>query len=300
MLQNIRRQSADYKEVEAPAKESDYVKLSYTGKLEGQPFEELLPDEPAAKKWGTQTNTWEQIVPADKEHYGVPAVVEALPGMSKGETKTVEYVLPDTFTYEDFRGKTIVYEIEVHEVREQVLPEINEEFLKGVQAESLEDLKAKILDSLEARKLSAQATEKRKQVLDFLVSSTEFELPASMLEAEIARTESNIMQQNMQRGVKMQDFEENREALYAQATNIASRELKQQLILARIAEVEKIKVEENDMSNAIMAISQQHRVSVEDLVKDLRKDRSKVMDLQRQVLLSKTLDFIVQQTTVSA
>lgn len=300
MLQNIRRQRSDYVEVEAPAKENDYVKLSYTGKLDGLNLADVLPDEPAAKKWGTQTNTWEQVQPADKEHFGVPVVVESLAGMSKGDTKTVEYTLPDTFAYENYRGKVVSYDIEVHEVREQVLPEINEEFLKGVQAESLEDLKAKILDSLESRKIAEQSTEKRKQVLEFLVNSLDFPLPESAVEAETNRNVTQIMDQNIQRGVPMEEFEQNKGALFAQAENMARREVKQRFILARIAEEEDIKVEENDFSNALMAIAQQNRVSPDEIVKELKKDRSKVMDLQRQILLSKTLDFIVQQTKLSA
>jgi hypothetical protein len=54
-------------------------------------------------------------------------------------------------------------------------------------------------------------------------------------------------------------------------------------------------VENEDLSRAVYSMAMQRRQRPEDLAKELSKDRSQVMQLQRQVLFGKTLDMILQE-----
>jgi len=127
----------------------------------------------------------------------------------------------------------------------------------------------------------------------------DFALPESGLEREIQQVMGRVMVQNMQRGVSEEVFEENKEALYAQSQGVASRDLKLQIILAKIAMEAEITVADEDLSRAVYGIAQQQRRSPDEIVKELQGDRNRVLQLQRQILFQKTLDFLVKEATVS-
>lgn len=297
-IDKLRRDRADFKEVERAAEVGDYVKLSYTGSIDGTPISEILADEPANKSWSALENGWEEAGTDEAKTYGVPAVIDGIVGMSAGESKTVTAEFPGDFKIEALQGKSGEYAITVHEVRQRVLPEMNEDFLKSLQIETVEELKARMLDNLEARKKNQNLENQRRQIIEQLVGAVEFPLPETAIEAETRNVMGRIMMENMQRGVAEEDFEKNKEALHAQSSGIAQREVKLRFILSRIAEAESITVDQQDLQRAIMNIAMQQRRAPEELVKELQKDRNQVSQLQHQVLIGKTLDFLAKEATV--
>ena len=74
--------------------------------------------------------------------------------------------------------------------------------------------------------------------------------------------------------------------------------VKVQLILAKIAEAEKIKVEEKDFNNWLMREAMRSGQKPDKLAKDLGKDRDQVRAVQQQIMFDKALDFIVSKATV--
>ena len=295
-IDRIRRQRADFEVVERPAGEGDYVKVSYKATLEGEDISEKLKDQPRLQAWGVVTEGWEEAGTEEARQYGVPAVIDGLVGMQAGDRKTVEQVVPEDFAVEDLREKTLAYEIEVHEVRERKLPEIDEDFLKSVHAETLEDFKAQIMDELEAQKKRQAEDAQRNQILEFLGDAVDIPLPQSALESETQNAMGRIISQNMQQGMPEEEFEKHKEQIHAGAAQSAQRDVKLQIILNRIARAENITVENEDLSQAVYSMAMQQRQKPEDLAKELRKDRNRVIQLQRQILFSKTVDFLVKES----
>ncbi len=295
-IDRIRRQRADFEVVERPAAEGDYVKVSYKGTLDGEDISDKLKDHPRLQAWGVVTEGWEEAGTEEARQFGVPAVIDGLVGMQAGDRKTVEQVIPEDFAVEELREKTLSYEIEVHEVRERKLPEIDEAFLKSVHAETLEDFKAQIMDELEAQKKRQAEDAQRNQILEFLGNAVDIPLPQSALEAETQNAMGRIINQNMQQGVPEEEFEKHKEQIHAGAVQSAERDVKLQIILNRIARAEGISVENEDLSRAVYTMAMQQRQKPEDLAKELRKDRNRVIQLQRQILFSKTVDFLVKES----
>lgn len=295
-IERIRRQRAEFVEVERPAQEGDYVKVSYIGKLDDEPIADKLAEVPRLRSWGTVTDGWEEAGTEEAKEYGVPELIGALAGMSAGDRKTVEQVIPEEFEVEELRGKTVVYDLEVGEVRERKLPELDGAFLESVRAESLEDFKAQVMDQLEEQKKREAQDARREQVMDHLAKAVDFPLPQSAVEGETQNALQRIVSQNMQQGVPQEELEKNLQNLQEAAAEMAQREVKLQILLARIAGQEGIEVENEDLSRAVYSLAMQRRQRPEDVAKELGKDRSQVLQLQRQVLFGKTLDFILQQS----
>ena len=219
--------------------------------------------------------------------------------MKDGETKTVEATFADDHKVEFLQGKTVSYDLEVLEVRERKLPELNEEFFKAVNVESLEQLREQTTESLKGQKEQAGQNQLRQQVTQKLAELVDFPVPESLVTAETNQVLANYMSRQMQQGASEEDFEKNREALYASASEEATRKVKLDLILDDIADVEKVEVTEEDMSNFLYSYAMQTRRSPDEIVKELQKDRGRVMDIQRNIRRSKAVGKVIESAEIA-
>lgn len=293
VIENLRQQRADFKVVEREAQNGDYVKTSYEGKIDDQPIAELVTDQPI---YGKQANTWEEVGSEDSP---IPGLAAAFEGMKPGDKKEVPVEFPDDFSVEALRGKKAVYEVEVHEVRERELPELNEEFLKTLGIEDLEQLKTHIRQDLARQKKADIRSNDRQQVAETLTHAVEFSLPESAVEQETQVLLRQFLEENLRRGVAQEEFENRKEELHDGARKGALHRVKTQLILAKIAEAEKIEVDDRDISQYVYYEAQRRGQKPEQLVRELRKKPEEVDAIRQGLLFDKTLDFLVENASVS-
>lgn len=286
-------QRAEYNVVERPAEAGDYVKVSYEGKIDGQPITEIAEDAPL---YGTQTNTWEEAGQSNAP--GVQAVVDGVIGLAPGDEKDVEQSFPDDFHVEALQGKTATYHISVHEVRQKVLPEVNEDFLKGFGVETEDEFDERIREDVGAQKQQQINEQKRNQLLEKLLSGTPVPVPESQ--------QSNLQEQNFERsidryrqqGATEEQLEEHKEQLWEGAGQQAVNQAKAEILLSRIAEAEKIQIEEQDLQQAIITQAQQTRQNPAEIVDVLKKNPDRLQALRHNVLMGKTLDYLVGEAQV--
>lgn len=196
-------------------------------------------------------------------------------------------------------GKTATYALEIQEVRERILPPLDAEFFKANQVENLAGLHAQIRKSLKAQKEYRNVAAQRRQVVDLLASKSEFAAPQSLVEAETQSVLRNFIEENMRMGVPVEQFEKDKKQLYANAQQAAEKRVKAQLILARIAEAEKIEVTDRDIDHFIHREASRTKQRPEKLAKELGKERSRLRSAQESILFDKAVDFIVSKAKVT-
>ena len=120
------------------------------------------------------------------------------------------------------------------------------------------------------------------------------------MEGETQNVMGRIMVENMQRGVaEEREFEKHKTQLHAQSAEIAKRDVKTQIYPSpRLPKSKKSRSRNRTFKAPSWNAAQRARTPVEEFVRDLQKDRSKVLRLQKQVLLGKTLDFLVKEANV--
>lgn len=130
---------ATYEEVKDRAiQEGDYVVLDYKATIDGKSADAYSGEEEEIYVGGG---------------YIYPEVEEALIGMKKAETKTVEFELTEEYAEEGDEGKKVSMEIKVREITEEILPEYNESYVKeNTDYESVEDYEAAVKLDLMATK----------------------------------------------------------------------------------------------------------------------------------------------------
>jgi len=292
-IETIRNQRADFSVVEREAQTGDYVKLSYEGKIGDQSIAELVPDRPI---FGIQSSTWEEV---GSEDAGIPGFAEQLAGLKAGDKKEIAVKFPDDFAEKELAGKEAVYSVEMLEVREKKLPELDEEFLNELNVKTVEELREQIRSEMAQRKESEGQSQQRKQVSDTLLSRIEFEVPDTAIEQETESILRQIVDQNLRQGVPQDELEKHKDKLYEEAQRAGVQRVKLRLILLKIAEEENIKAENEDVQRYIMREAMRSGTKPDQLVKELRKDENRVRSMQQNIVFDKTLDFLLQQATIS-
>ena len=285
--ENIRSQRAEFNKVETAAEKGDYVKLSYEGKIDGADFPEDLA------RYGKQTGTWEEAGSEEAFGASVKEIAAAVIGMKAGDKKEITVTFADDFAAEALRGKTAVYTLDVAEVRQRVLPELNEEFFKSVHVADETEFKKQIREGLEANKKNAATAKTRENVINKLNALVDFELPQSAIDREAYNIFVEFANTQLRQGVKIEEIQEKREELMENTKDAAKTRVKTQLILNAIAKAENIKVEQSDITTRIQQEAYMSGMPTEKFVKELTKDRSRLMEMQANIRYNKALDVVV-------
>lgn len=295
VVEGMRAERADFKVAERASQKGDYVKLAYEGSVDGKPILELAPDK---QIYGKVPQTWEEV---DGENEGlIPGLSKQLAGLKAGDKKDVSIAFPAEFSaVPALAGKTASYAIEVQEIRERVLPPMDEAFFKANQADNLEALRENIRGRLKMQKEFQNRSAQRRQVTEALLAKVDFSVPESLVETETQGVLRQFIEENMRRGVSADQFEKDKKELYEGAKKAATGRVKSQLILAKIAEQEKLQVSEQDIDAFIYREAMRTNQTPEKLVKVLTKDREQLRSVQQSIIFDKALDLLVSKATVT-
>lgn len=295
VIEGMRAERADFKVAERAAAKADYVKLAYEGTIDGQSILEIVADKQIYAK---VPQTWEEV---EGENEGlIPGLGKQLAGLAKGDKKDITISFPAEFAaVPALAGKTAVYAVEILEIRERVLPPMDEAFFKANQSDNLDSLKVNVRNNLKGRKEYENRQAQRRQVSEALNAKVEFAIPESLVESETQSVLRQFIEENMRRGVPAEQFEKDKAALHQSASVAARTRVKTQLLLAKIAEQEKITVNERDIDTFIYRESMMTQQKPEKLVKELTKDREKLRSIQQSIIFDKALDLIVSKATVT-
>ena len=295
IIQALRSEGADFKPAERAAAKGDYVKLSYEGSVDGAKISAIAGDK---QLYAQVPQTWEEVEGANEGI--IPGLGKHLAGVSKGDRKVVSIVFPSNFQpVPALSGKTAEYALEVQEIRERVLPELDANFFKAHRVDDLEGLKGQVRTNLRIQKEQRNRAAQRTQVTQALAEKLRFEPPTSLVEAETQNVLRQFIQENMRRGIPAEQFEKDKKELFEGARKAASGRVKVQLILAKIAEAEKISVTDRDIDLYIRNEAARSSQRPDKIAKDLAKDREALRSVQQSIIFDKSVDFLVSKATFS-
>ncbi len=182
MLENLRKQRANFISVERAAKDGDRVKIDFTGKIDGEAF-----DGGSAEGQFVTLGSGQMI----------PGFESGIEGMEVGAEKAVEVTFPEDYGNKDLAGKAAVFDIKVHEIAEAELPELNEEFFTafGAEGKDLETFRAEVRSNMEREARTALEGKLKNAVIEKLVEANSFDVPKALVQDEIVRLKQQAVQQ---------------------------------------------------------------------------------------------------------
>ena len=282
----LREQRVSYKTVERPLATGDIAVVNYTGTCEGKSIIEIAP---TAKGLTEHKNFWVEAKPGSF----IPGFAEQLMGAKAGDKRTVNVDFPADFVTPQLAGKKVIYEVELVDVKEKVLPPLDEALAKAYEAESVEKLQAGVRRDLENELKYKQAKAARNDLVRALLGRVSFDLPETVVAQETRNVVYDLVQENAQRGVPRDVIEKQKEQIYSAATHNAKERVKVQFLLQKIAEKEDIKVSQEEIGRRVTHLAGLYRIPPEKFLKDLQK-RNGLIEIYDQVMNEKVIDLLEQ------
>jgi trigger factor len=137
----------------------------------------------------------------------------------------------------------------------------------------------------------------RGQIVRGLLDRVNFDLPEVAVAHETRNVVYDIVRENSQRGVTRDLIEKQKDEIYSAATRSAKERVKLAFLIQRIAEMENIKVSQEEVLRHAQTLAAMYQIPPEKFLKDLQK-RNGVTELYDQIAHEKVLAFLEQNAKI--
>ena len=265
------------------SKKGDVAVIDFVGSVDGTPFD-----------GGAGTDYPLEI---GSESF-IPGFEEQLVGVKAGEAKRVEVTFPEDYGAADLAGKVAVFECTVKEIREPKVPDIDEAFATSVGLENLEALKTAIREQLEGEYGQVARDHMKRLLLDILADAHDFEVPASMVDAEFDGIWKQVEEARESGQIDEDDKTKSEDELKEQYRDIALRRVRLGLLLSDIGEKNSLSVTQEEINRAIMQQARQMPGQEQQVIEFFRSNPDAQRNLQAPIFENKIVDFILEMANV--
>lgn len=223
----------------------------------------------------------------------IPGFEEQVVGHKPGDEFDVNVTFPTEYAPE-LAGKDATFKVVLHEIKVKELPALDDEFAKDVndEVETLADLKKSIKADLTKKKKEEVEKDYESAVLGKVVDLVEGEIPEVMydnrLEDDVKDYENRLSQQGIGLDMYLQYMGMDRDKFKESMRDNAVKQVKLQLAVEKIAEIEKIEATDDDAEAKIKEMAEMYQMEADQIKKWV-----KIEDVKKDLIGEKTVEFLV-------
>lgn len=223
----------------------------------------------------------------------IPGFEEQIIGHKTGDEFDVNVTFPTEYTPE-LAGKEAVFKVVLHEIKMKELPTLDDDFAKDVddEVDTLAELKKKIKAELSDKKKEDVEKDFESAVLEKVVDLVEGEIPEVMydnkLEDDVKDYENRLAQQGIPLDTYLQYMGMDRDKFKESMRDNAVKQVKLQLAVEKIAELEKIEATDEEAEAQLKEMADMYQLDVEQVKKWVN-----IEDVKKDVVGKKTVAFLV-------
>src|SRR3984893_11093119 len=263
----------------AKAEQGDKVILSFTGTIDGQPFE---------------GGTADDVAVAIGSKSFIPGFEEQLVGIGAGETRTVNASFPQNYLSANLAGKAASFEVTAKSIEAPGTVTVDEEFAKSLGMESLAKLKDAVKDRVSREHGEVTRRRLKRALLDALDGRYKFDLPPSLVEQEFANVWRTLLADLEAQGRTFAAENTTQEAARAEYGKIAERRVRLGLVIAEIGEENDIQGSREELTRAIVERARQFPGQEQQIWDYYRKNPNAVAGLRAPIYEEKVVDFLLE------
>jgi len=226
---------------------------------------------------------------------------DQLIGTKTGEETEVNVTFPEDYQKEELSGKPAMFKVTVKQIKSKQLPEIDDELVMDIsEFNTLQEYKEDLM-----KKLTEEADKKAKQkleesIINKVLETVTVDIPKVMVDKHIDRLiydfDMSLRYQgfDMDRYLAMMGIE--LAAFREQLRERAEKEVKVQLILEKITEVESIVATEEDVTKEIERIAAMYNKNADDFRKEISEEELEY--LKANIAVKNTVEMLVQNAKI--
>jgi trigger factor len=229
----------------------------------------------------------------------IPGFEEGLVGVTAGEARDLKVKFPDDYQSAKLKGKAASFAVTVKAVKTAGEAKVDEDFAKSLGLQSLEQLRGLIRGQQEQELNNLTRTHMKRRLLDQLAEKHDFQVPASMVEAEY----QNILQQLRHEASHEDDSAGALAEIEKDAEeyrSIAMRRVRLGLLLSEIGQANGIVVNEQEMNRLIgQAAAQYQGKDRERFIEYVQQEPMAAAQLRAPLYEDKVVDFLFSKAEVT-
>ncbi|MGH9368830.1 MAG: trigger factor [Thermoanaerobaculia bacterium] len=226
----------------------------------------------------------------------MPEINEALRGTLPGQTQRFRKSFPEDFPNEEFRGKTVDYELTLVALKEKRLPEVSDEFARAVgEGETVESLRERIRRSLRQEMEADRRRKFRRTILDALLSRGAIPAPEVLVESETDGALRDYARYLAAGGMDLKEADWER--LRREARPGAEKRVREYLLLDAIARREGVEVTDTEVEAELKRAAARRGADPAALRGELVQAGG-LETLRDELRLSKTIDLLISAARV--
>lgn len=227
----------------------------------------------------------------------IPGFEDQLIGKNAGEEVDVNVSFPENYGKDDLNGKPALFKVTVKEIKLKELPEIDDEFAKDIsEFDTLEEYKKDLRNKLVEAAEHKAHHQNEDNVIQKVAENATVEIPKVMVEKQIDSMARDFDMRLRYQGLDLNKYLEimgmDYEGFRGQFAQRAENEVKVQLVIEKISEVENVQVSDEDVEKEINRMAEMYKQSAEDLKKSIKPDEMEYV--KKDGAFRKTIDMLVE------
>ncbi len=207
----------------------------------------------------------------------IPGFEEQIVGKSIGDSFDVNVTFPETYHEKTLAGKAAVFAVKLHAIKKQELPALDDEFAKDVsEFDTLDAYRADKKAKMEERNKNAADSQFEENVMLAVIGKMEADIPECMFEAEtenfLRDYDNRLRMQGLDLNTYFKYTGMNLDSMRAQLRPQAEQQVKLRLALEKIAELEDVKVTEEEIAAEYKRMAEAYNMPEEEVRKIAEED----------------------------
>ena len=268
----------------AKAETGDKVTVSFTGTIDGKPFE---------------GGTGEDIAVELGSNSFIPGFEEQLAGVAAGDTRTVKATFPQNYLSRDLAGKEATFEVVAKSVAAPGKVALDDAFAKSLGMESVDKLKEALRERITREHAAESRRKVKRKLLDALDERHRFELPPTLVEEEFENVWRTVTSDLEAQKKTFADENTTEEAARAEYRGIAERRVRLGLVLSEIGARNNIQVTDDELSRAVVERARQFPGQEQRIWEYYRKSPEATASLRAPLFEDKVVDFLLELVKTS-
>ncbi len=266
---------------DGPAERGDYIVVDMVTTFAGEKVGEapeitLRIDDTMSFKDGVATKFGEQVI-----------------GVKAGEKRNVDISMTESVSNPQLKGQTILAALDIKDVKRLRLPEMDDLFLERYECKTIDQFREKIRLVLDRRLEYAQRQSIREQVLALITSSATWELPQDLLRRQARNALSRRVMEMKESGISEDEIKGRQRMLERDVLSTTAQSMKEHFVLQKIAEQEKLEIDQGDVDQEIDRIAEVYKESPRRIRAQLERD-GQLETLAAQLIERKALNRILE------
>ena len=261
-----------------PAAKDDVLVVDFVGRIDGQEFG-------GGKADGHYIRLGANSL--------IPGFEDQLVGAEVGDKREVKVTFPADYPRRELADKAAVFDVEVKELRELQPAAVDDTLARALGVDNVDSLRQRVREQLEAEYASATRTRIKRQLLDKLAETHDFEMPPGMVEAEFQQIWRQVEEDRKAGRIDPDDKDKSEEQLKDEYGAIARRRVKLGLVLSEIGRRAQVEVKQDEIGRAMMSTARRYPGQERQVMEFYQNNPEAMAQLRAPLYEDKVVDYIL-------